>query len=157
MEWNEHGRFNHKEIYLKSFRYHNTLGSYLQYCANKRGKSSKETGEYMTDENLQTFVKVVKRYYPEKEIRTENNSVWVNGYLASLLKCLLLKGYEKKFTFIEYLIEYVKYTEALETTENFIDDLSEIGLIYPDPDAKDLYRVTEKGFKVLEKVHINER
>ncbi len=157
MEWNEHGRFNYKEIYLKSFRYHNTLESYLQYCASKRGKSSKETGEYMTDENLQTFVNIIKRYYPEKEIRTENNSVWVNGYLASLLKCLLLKGYEKKFTFIEYLIEYVKYTEALETTENFIDDLSEIGLIYPDPDAKDLYRVTEKGFKVLQKVHINER
>lgn len=133
------------------------MGSYRHYWGYRKGGSNQEVGEYMTDETFQSFVNIVKKYYPENEVRTENNSVWVNGYLASLLKCLLLKGYEKKFTFIEYLIEYVKYTEALETTENFIDDLTEIGIIYPDPEAKDLYRVTENGFKVLKKVHINER
>ena len=104
------------------------------------------------DLNLQTFVTVVKRYYPEKEIGTENNDVWVDGYLAALLRCLLQKGYEKKIVFLKYLIEHVKYTEALEITQRFIDELVDIGIIYKDQEAKDLYWVTKHGLKVLEKV-----
>ncbi len=53
----------------------------------------------MKDENLRTFVNVVRRYYPEKEIGAENNHVWANGYLGALVRCLLQKGYEEKTSF----------------------------------------------------------
>ena len=109
----------------------------------------------MEDENLRTFVNVLRRYYPEKEIGAENNHVWANGYLADLLKCLKEEGYEKKFIFLKYLIEHVEYYEALEKTEEFIDDLIDIGIIKRVLETKDLYRVTENGFKVLKMVQVD--
>lgn len=107
--------------------------------------------------NLQTFVSVVKSYYPEKEIGTENNAVWANGYLAGLLRSLLRKGYGAKFIFIKYLIEYVKYTEARETIERFIDDLIDIGIIYKDLKEKDLYRLTDTGLNALKQLQVRQR
>lgn len=111
----------------------------------------------MADKYLQTFITIVKKYYPDKEIMTENNTVWVNGYLGGLLRYLSLEGCGKRFTFVQYLIEYVRYTEALDTTDKFIDDLVSNGMIYQDPEEKDLYRVSDTGFKILEKVNVDGR
>ena len=119
--------------------------------------NNKEKDSIMANEILQTFVSVIKKYYPEEEIGIENNHVWANGYLAGLLRSLIRKGYGDKFIFIKYLIEHVKYTEALETTHRFIDDLLDIGIIYKDPVTKDLYRVTETGLEIFGKIEIDIR
>ena len=116
-----------------------------------------KTGKSMRDNKLQTFVDVVKRYYPEKEIGAENNHVWANGYLGALVRCLLQKGYEEKLSFLRCLIDHVRYREALDTTQRFINELVDIGIIYKDGEAKDLYWLTKNGFRVLEKISISGR
>ena len=127
---------------------------------------SSERGMFMQDrtkgikiveKQLQQFYRVVKKYYPKKEIAIEKGSIWVDGYLAGLIRSLLRRECGDKFVFIKYLIEHVEYTEASEITETFISDLINIGIIYQDPKIKDMYRITDNGFKVLRKVRITER
>lgn len=103
-------------------------------------------------EILQNFLTIMRKYYPEKEIGSKDNDVWENGYLGGLVRYLLRKGYGPKFVFIKYLIEYVDYAEVIRTTERFINDLINIEIIEPDPEDKNLYRVTKQGIEVLRKL-----
>lgn len=107
--------------------------------------------------NLKAFFDILSRYYPDDEVWIEKNTVFVKGYLGNLLRTLLQVGYALKFTFLNYLIEYVIFTEAMEETENLIHELLDFNIIYEDPKYKDLYRITEHGHKVLTKVKIVKR
>ena len=108
----------------------------------------------MLDRALGTFVAIARTYYPPDELIVKNGSIAVAGYLGRLLKYLLKRGYARKFVFITYLIEYVDYTEAMDRTEQFIEELTNMGVIYRDAIERDVYRVSKIGFYVFEKIEI---
>jgi len=111
----------------------------------------------MKDEGVKSFLNVVSKYYPEKDIIINNSNVSFVGYLGGLLLRLLKDGFGERFTFVQYLIEYVEYRKALEITNRFIDDLVKIGVIYRDKKQEDIYRVSDKGYEIFNKVNIDER
>jgi hypothetical protein len=108
----------------------------------------------MLDKALGTFVTIVKAYYPPEEVIVENGTIAVAGYLGRLMKYLLKRGNARKFVFVTYLIEYVDYKEAMDRTEQFIEELTDIGVIYRDSFERDVYRVSKIGFDVFRKIEI---
>ena len=108
----------------------------------------------MLDKALGTFVDTVQKYYPARELIIENGTIAVAGYLGRLLKYLRKRGYARTFVFITYLIEYVDYTEAMDRTEQFIEELIDIGFIYRDAIERDAYRISKIGLDVFEKIEI---
>jgi len=106
---------------------------------------------------FEKFLDIVSGYYPKKEFRVQGEEIFVNGYLAQLVECLVKEQGMRRFTFLKYLIEHVKYTEALEKTDEFIRKLVNGGFLLKDNTEKDLYRMTDAGSRVLRKVYINEK
>jgi len=106
---------------------------------------------------FEKFLDIVSGYYPKKEFRVQGEEIFVNGYLAQLVECLVKEQGMRRFTFLKYLIEHVKYTEALEKTDEFIRKLVNGGFLLKDNTEKDLYRMTDAGSRVLRKVYINKK
>jgi hypothetical protein len=111
----------------------------------------------MLDRALGALVAILRAYYPPKEIIVENGTIAVAGYLGRLIGHLRKKGHARRFTFVTYLIEYVDYREVVDRTERFIEELSDIGVLYRDLIGRDVYRVTKIGFDVLEKIEVRKR
>lgn len=108
----------------------------------------------MLDKALGTLVGILRTYYPPEEIIVDNGSIAVTGYLGRLIKYLIKRGHARKFVFVTYLIEYVDYKEAMDRTEQFIEELADIGIIYRDSFERDVYRISRIGLDVFEKIEI---
>jgi hypothetical protein len=106
------------------------------------------------DRPLGALVELFKKHYPSGDIIIEDGTVAVGGSLGGLLKHLLKTGHARRFAFITHLIEYVDYTQVVERTDQFIEGLCESGIIFRDLIERDLYRLSQVGFDVLERIEI---
>jgi hypothetical protein len=111
-------------------------------------------GWIMLDRPLGIFVAILRAYYPPEEVIVNSGTIAVTGYLGRLVGHLMKRGYARKFVFVTYLIEYVDYREAIDRTEQFIEDLADTGIIYRDAAERDVYRVSKVGFNVFSKIEI---
>lgn len=108
----------------------------------------------MIDMSMVVFVDIVGRYYPGEELNFGNGGIIATGYLGRLIADLLSKGYARKFKFITYLIEHVEYQEAIDKTEEFIEELMCSGILFRDAIERDLYRVSALGFDILARIRV---
>ncbi len=108
----------------------------------------------MIEMPIGVFADIVARYYPGEELTSNNGSIIAGGYLGKLINNLMSKGYARKFEFIKYLIEHVDYSEAIDTAEQFIEDLMGSGIIYRDVVKRDLYHLSPIGVSIFAKIEV---